>query len=196
MNGPAATGQEAEEHGTPTPTPGGWPRSKRRIGSWWSGLGGTAQVALITAILALAGTLAAAVLARSTSATEPSAQAPLGNPAGGRPAPPPVPAVTSRPAYVVGTVINTYSNSLGAYIGVSRYPTAFSRDGRENGPPQGAKVYVVCQERNGRFVKDSTNGMESTIWDRIYIDNSLWFVSDIYVQLPSGSKLRNCPRYS
>jgi hypothetical protein len=93
------------------------------------------------------------------------------------------------PPAILGTIVNTTD-------GVMKYPSPHNNEGRQNGFAPGASIDVVCQERNGRRASDfdrPEGTVTSTVWDRVNLNGGLWFISDLFVRLPNGTQLPDCP---
>jgi TIR domain len=83
-----------------------------------------------------------------------------------------------------GKVVNTFSVAEGRPIGVSKFPSAQTNTGRQNGPAEGAVIGLLC-ETSGRMVTDKVLGKSSDQWLMTEIDNGRWFVSSLYVDVLS-----------
>ncbi|WP_416901025.1 hypothetical protein [Micromonospora echinospora] len=91
--------------------------------------------------------------------------------------PTPTPTRTDSPRTWSARITNTPNGTFG-------YPGPFA-DPRHREPAasffEGNLLRIVCQERNGRLIKDRTDDIQSTAWYRL--DTGIW-VSSLYTDLP------------
>lgn len=92
-----------------------------------------------------------------------------------------------------GKVVNTFSVAAGRPIGVSKFPSAQTNVGRQNGPVEGAVIDLLC-EAGGRTVADQVINKSSDQWFLADIDGGHWFVSSLYMDvLDEGMPMPRCP---
>ncbi|BCL15796.1 hypothetical protein [Micromonospora sagamiensis] len=99
----------------------------------------------------------------------------------------PTPARTTGPPIWSARIANTPNGTFG-------YPGPFA-DSRHREPVksffEGNVLRIVCQERNGRLIKDRTTVLQSTVWYRL--DSDIW-VSSLYAELTPAEADHPPPR--
>jgi transcriptional regulator with XRE-family HTH domain len=97
------------------------------------------------------------------------------------------PAAGGPPPAIIGVIVETTD-------GVFTYPRADTNEGRRNGPLPGQLVNVVCT-RTGREAADFdrlAGIVKSRGWYGIDVGSEIRYVSDLFVQLPPGTRLPAC----
>jgi hypothetical protein len=93
---------------------------------------------------------------------------------------------------IMGKVVNTFSVTEGRPIGVSKFPSAQTNAGRQNGPAEGAAIALSCKT-SGRSVTDHVLNQSSDQWFLAEIDGGRWFVSALYIDVLAGRVVPRCP---